>query len=157
MEDSAGAWRLCLDDCRRSAACAHHSHLLAWLLASPLMAVSPPCHQQHICTAGLEGPQCIGSNRMGHPWELRHTRGSLVVTWAEVPVLGEGLDTALVASPARCWEFRASIKGPTTPPCQEFGHSCSFGCRTEKLQKPGKYIAWSFIWNKAMLQGQVQL
>lgn len=24
--------------------CAHHGHLLAWLLASSLMAVSPPCH-----------------------------------------------------------------------------------------------------------------
>lgn len=97
MEDSARAWRTCLDDHGRSAACAHQRHLLAGLLASSAVAVSPPCHPTahlHLRAGSLLR---ITSNRMGHPWELRHTRGSLVVTGAEVPVLGEGLGTALVA------------------------------------------------------------
>lgn len=32
-----------------------------------------------------------------------------------------------------------------------------FWLQNRKLQKPSKNIVWSFIWNKAMLQGQVQL
>lgn len=149
MEDSARAWRTCLDDHGRSAACAHQCHLLAGLLASSVVAVSPPCHPTaHLHLRASSTSQAIG-------WDTHGSWG----TWG-APWLSPG-------QRCQCWEkdwaqlwllgFQGLHKRLYNTPLPEVWVLLQFWLQNRKLQRSSKNIVWSFIYNKVMLQCQVQL
>lgn len=151
MQDSARAWRTCLDDPRRAAAaCAHQSNLLACLLSPSLTAVSP---NSTSALQGWKAPSASEAIRMEHPWELRPHKGLPGCHLGRGASAGRRTGCSSGCKPSTVLGAQGLHKRLYNTPLPGVWAQLQFWLQNRKLQKPRKYIVWSLIWNKAMLQG----